>query len=158
LTLRDEYPHLAPAEMAEKAGVVARRTLLIDEFLSMVQERGELSIPFKSPETLPKVLFHGHCHQKAFADANKSVRLLEIAGYDVELANSACCGMAGMYGYEREHFEASRRACERALLPAVRAREDAELVVMGVSCRQQLEQFSGRRVRHLVEAVREAMA
>jgi len=84
--------------------------------------------------------------------------LLELAGYDVEFINAACCGMAGLHGFEKRHFEASRSACERSVLPAVRSRPDADLVIMGVSCRQQMEQFCDRPVRHLVEAVRDAIA
>lgn len=158
LTLRDEYLHLVPKGMEEKAKAVAARTFLIDEFLTMLHRSGELGLEFRpAPENKP-VLFHGHCHQKAFADVSKSVDLLEIAGYEVDMINAACCGMAGMYGFEKKHYEASRAACERSVLPAVNARPDADLVIMGVSCRQQIEHFSGRRVRHLVEAVRDAIA
>lgn len=158
LTLRDEYLHLVPKGLEEKARAVARQAYLIDEFLIMLHEKGELELKFRVAENARPVLFHGHCHQKAFASAAKSVELLGLAGYDVELLNAACCGMAGLYGFEKQHYEASRAACERAVLPAVRARTDADLVVMGVSCRQQIEHFSGRPVRHLIEAVREAIA
>jgi Fe-S oxidoreductase len=157
LTLRDEYLHLAP-DLQEQARVVAAHTLLIDEFLSMLHEKGELGIAFRQPvEPLP-VLFHGHCHQKAFADPLRGLELLRAAGYQAELVNAACCGMAGAYGYEREHYEPSRTAGERALFPALRADPDAEVVVMGVSCRQQIEHFLGRPVRHLVEAMHDAIA
>jgi Fe-S oxidoreductase len=158
LTLRDEYPHLVPAALQEQARVVAGRTLLIDEFLTMLHARGELELAFRPPDSLRPVLFHGHCHQKAFADVSKSVELLGLAGYDVDYVSAACCGMAGLHGFEKRHYEASRAACERSVLPAIRAREDADIVVMGVSCRQQIEQLSGRPVRHLVEAVRDAIA
>jgi len=158
LTLRDEYLHLVPQGLEAQARVVARQAFLIDEFLVMLHAKGELELTFRPPDTLRPVLFHGHCHQKAFADASKSVELLGIAGYDVEYINAACCGMAGLHGFEKRHFEASRAACERSVLPAVRSRPDADLVIMGVSCRQQIEQFSARPVRHLVEAVRDAIA
>jgi Fe-S oxidoreductase len=157
LTLRDEYLHLVPAGLEEKARVVASRALLIDELLMMLHERGELALEFKKREAPETILFHGHCHQKAFADASKTVALLELAGYDVDFVNAACCGMAGLYGFEKDHYEASRAACERAVLPALRARPDVPVVVMGVSCRQQIEHFSGRPVRHVVEAVRDAL-
>ena len=155
LTLRDEYLHVVP-ELREQAQAVAARTLLIDEFLSLLHERGELELEFKDAGGRKPVLFHGHCHQKAFASPLKGVRLLELAGYSAELINAACCGMAGAYGYEREHYEPSRIAGERALFPALRARPDADVVIMGVSCRQQIEHFLGRPVRHLVEALRDA--
>ncbi len=158
LTLRDEYLHLVPADQEEQAKVVARQAFLVDEFLLGLHARGELELKFKPAEALRPVLFHGHCHQKAFADANKSVELLELAGYDVDYVSAACCGMAGLHGFEKRHFDASRAAFERSVLPAVLSRPDADVVIMGVSCRQQIEQFSGRPVRHLVEAVRDALA
>ena len=156
LTLRDEYLHLAP-ELHEQARVVAARTVLIDEFLALLHQRGELELHFKEANGRKPVLFHGHCHQKAFASPLKGLRLLELAGYSAELINAACCGMAGAYGYEREHYEPSRTAGERALFPALRANPDADVVIMGVSCRQQIEHFLGRPVRHLVEALRDAV-
>ena len=157
LTLRDEYLHLAP-ELHEQARVVAARTLLIDEFLAMLHEQGELELKFKESNGRPPVLFHGHCHQKAFASPLKGLGLLQAAGYSAELVNAACCGMAGAYGYEREHYEPSRSAGERALFSALRANPDADVVIMGVSCRQQIEHFLSRPVRHLVEALSDALA
>jgi Fe-S oxidoreductase len=157
LTLRDEYLHLAP-ELHEQARVVAQRTLLIDEFLAMLHEEGKLELRFKEANGRPPVLFHGHCHQKAFASPLKGLGLLQAAGYSAELVNAACCGMAGAYGYEREHYEPSRSAGERALFPTLRANPDADVVIMGVSCRQQIEHFLGRPVRHFVEAMRDALA
>lgn len=156
LTLRHEYLHLAP-ELLDQAKVVGERAFLIDEFLGMLHDSGKLDLKWKPAEGRKPVLFHGHCHQKAHAHPERSIRALEIAGYDVEFANAACCGMAGAYGYEKEHYEPSRVAGERALFPTVRARPDAEIVVMGVSCRQQLEHFAGRPVKHLVEALRDAV-
>jgi hypothetical protein len=74
-----------------------------------------------------------------------------VAGYEAEMADAACCGMAGAYGYEKEHYEASRAAGERGLFPAIRAHANAQVAVMGTSCRQQVEHFTGRHVRHVVE-------
>ena len=104
------------------------------------------------------MLFHGHCHQKALAKPLASVRLLRLAGYDAELINAACCGMAGSFGYEKEHYEASRAASEQGVGPALRARPEAKVVVMGVSCRQQIEHFCGRTAHHLAQALREGVA
>jgi Fe-S oxidoreductase len=156
MSFRDEYPHLVPAEEAERARVVARQVLLIDEFLARLRDRRELELPFRGRDGLPRALFHAHCHQKAFASPAASLEVLALAGYEVELVNAACCGMAGAYGFEKEHYEPSRRAGERALFPAVRARPDAQLVVMGASCRQQLEHFTGRPAVHFAEALRDA--
>ena len=158
LTLREEYLDLVPSEMKEKARVVARQALLIDEFLAALSDKGELGLTFGNGAGKPEVLFHGHCHQKAAADATRSVDLLRLAGYQAEMVDAACCGMAGAYGYEKEHYQTSREAGERALFPAIRARAGAQVAVMGTSCRQQVEHFTGRRPRHVVELLQEALS
>jgi Fe-S oxidoreductase len=158
LTLREEYLDLVPKEMKEKARVVAGQALLIDEFLYGLNDRGELGLAFRNGGPGPEVVFHGHCHQKAAADATRSLDLLRLAGYQAEMVDAACCGMAGAYGYEKEHYQASREAGERAVFPAVRARPSAQVAVMGTSCRQQIEHFTGRRPRHVVELLEDALA
>ncbi len=159
LTLREEYPELVPAELKEKARVVAKQAVLIDEFLGMLNAKGELGLTFREAESTGReVLFHGHCHQKAAADPARSVELLRLAGYQAEMADAPCCGMAGAYGYEKEHYEASRAAGERNLFPLIRANAGAQVAVMGTSCRQQVEHFTGRRARHVVELLRDAVA
>ncbi len=159
LTLRGEYPELMrDPDLAEQAHVVARQSLLLDEFLALLSEQGELELDFDEESVGGReVLFHAHCHQKALADPGKSLELLRLAGYEAELADAACCGMAGAFGYEKEHYEQSRAAGERGLFPAVRAHADAEVVVMGVSCRQQIEHFTGRPTRHVAQALRDAV-
>ena len=160
LTLRHEYPDLAgDDETRRMAEVVASRCLLLDEFLERLADDGQLELNFREPPAQRQsVLFHGHCHQKALAKPLASVRLLRLAGYDAELINAACCGMAGSFGYEKEHYEASRAAVEQGVAPALRAQPEAKVVVMGVSCRQQIEHFCGRPVHHLAQALREAVA
>jgi Fe-S oxidoreductase len=159
LTLREEYQELVPVELREKAHVVARQAVLVDEFLGMLNAKGELELTFRKPEAeAPEVLFHAHCHQKASASPARSVELLRLAGYEAEMADAACCGMAGAYGYEKEHYEASRAAGERGLFPIVRASAGAQVAVMGTSCRQQVEHFTGHRPRHVVELVRDRLA
>lgn len=160
LTLRDEYPNLVEEpELQDQARVVAERSLLIDEFLAMLHDQGELELSFnQNGNGVRSVLFHGHCQQKALADPAKSVDLLRLAGYEADLVEAVCCGMAGTFGYEKEHYEASRAAGERDLFPAIRARPDAEVVVMGVSCHHQVEHFTGRRTRHLVQALTDAVS
>jgi Fe-S oxidoreductase len=157
LTLREEYLDLVEPAQKDKAKVVAGQALLIDEFLGALNGRGELELPFTGGDGKPEVLFHGHCHQKAAADATRSVELLRLAGYQADMVDAACCGMAGAYGYEKEHYETSRAAGERDLFPAIRARAGAQVAVMGTSCRQQVEHFTGRRPRHVVELLREAL-
>jgi Fe-S oxidoreductase len=159
LTVRDEYGDLLDdAELERQWRTVASRSLLIDEFLAGLAERGELELRFEQPaERNRPVLFHGHCHQKALADPAKSLALLRLAGYEPELVNTACCGMAGAFGYEKEHYALSRAAGERELFPAVRAHADAQVVVMGISCHQQIEHFTGRPTRHLAQALADAV-
>ena len=157
LSLREEYLDLVPADQKADARAVADRALLIDEFLGELHADGELELNFgETPRGT--VLFHGHCHQKHSADPLMSVMLLRLAGYDAELADAGCCGMAGAYGFEKEHYAASRAAGEKALFPAVRARADAQVAVMGTSCRQQIPHFTGRPARHMVELLRDALA
>jgi Fe-S oxidoreductase len=156
LTVREEYPRmLKGTELEEKARAVAEHCLLIDEFLTPARHAGELELQLRAPNGR-ELLFHGHCQQKAEADASLSLALLRLAGYKAEMVAAPCCGMAGAFGFEREHYEASRAAFERALGPALEARPEAELVVMGISCRKQIEHFAGRPARHLVEVLREA--
>jgi Fe-S oxidoreductase len=159
LTLRDEYHDLVPAALKDKARVVGAQSLLVDEFLDMLNVKGDLGLTFRRPgDETRDVVFHGHCHQKAFAAPEKTVELLRLAGYDADMADAPCCGMAGSYGFEKEHYELSRAAGERALFPIVRSRPQAQVAVMGTSCRQQVEHFTGRRPRHVVELLKDALA
>lgn len=158
LTIRDEYPELVgDPDLRERAREVAKRSLLIDEFLAMLHRQGELELEFEAPANGDRaVVFHAHCHQKAYGNPDASLELLRLAGYDAELVNTGCCGMAGAFGYEQEHYELSRAAGERELFPAVRAAPEADVVVMGISCRQQIEHFTGRQAKHLAQALRDA--
>ncbi len=155
LTFRDEYPELLNDEKSRR---VAAASYLIDEFLMMLQEAGELDIKFRDKPK--KVLFHGHCHQKALAGTGSSMGALRLPpGYEVELVNAGCCGMAGSFGFEREHYDISMQIGGQALFPAVNAKDlEWEVAVMGVSCRQQIEDGTGRKARHLVEVLRDALA
>jgi Fe-S oxidoreductase len=151
LTFRDEVPDLLPGEDTRQ---LAEHTFLIDEFLyNHVQKHGWAPIGDPSPP-LPRhpVLFHGHCHQKASVGTRPAASVLEAAGFEVEIVDSGCCGMAGSFGFEREHYDISLAMGERRLLPAVRrAAPDVEVVAMGVSCRQQIAHGTGRQAKHLVE-------
>ncbi len=154
LTFRDEYPELVRNEKAKK---VAANSFMIDEFLMNLQADGKLELDMDTLEK--KVLFQAHCHQKAEMGTATSMAALRLApGYQVELINSGCCGMAGSFGYEKEHYDLSMKIGEESLFPAIRAKsEDWEVAVMGVSCRQQVEHGTGRRARHLVEVLADAL-
>ena len=155
LIFRDEYPELL---QNEKSRQVAEHAYLIDEFLMMLQEKGELDLEFQ--DAPKKVLFHGHCHQKALAGTGSSLGALRLPpGYQVELVNAGCCGMAGAFGFAREHYDVSMAIGQEALFPAVNAKDaEWEIAVSGVSCRQQIEDGTGRSARHLVEILRDALA
>ena len=154
LTFRDEYPDLLGDD---KSKVVAEKTFLIDEFLSNLHEEGQLDLEFNSSSK--KVLFQGHCHQKAMVGVEASKKVLAFpSGYQVEVVDSGCCGMAGAFGYEKEHYQISMDIGELKLFPAVREKDQEwEVAVMGVSCRQQIEQGTGRSARHLAEVLRDAV-
>jgi len=157
LTVREEYPRMLPeGELRKKAERVAAQCRLIDEFLIELRDEDELELVFPTDgeNGRPRVLFHGHCQQKAEADAGKSLELLQLAGLDAELVRAPCCGMAGAFGFEKEHYEESKQAFNRALGPAIAAEPDAQLVVMGISCRKQIEHFGQRKPRHLTEMLR----
>lgn len=153
LTFRDEVPDLVPGDDAR---LLARHTLLIDEFLA--REHRRESLPLAGLGRGRQVLLHGHCHQKALAGTGPVREVLGEAGFAVEEVDSGCCGMAGAFGFEREHYEISMAVGERRLLPAVRRLgAEAAIVAMGVSCRQQIEHGAGRRAVHLVELLSSAM-
>ena len=154
LTFRDEYPELLNDA---KSRQVAEHAYLIDEFLMMLQENGELDLVFQ--DVPKKVLFHGHCHQKALVGTSSSLGALRLPpGNQVEQTNAGCCGMAGAFGFARDHYDVSMKIGEHALFPAVNAKDtEWEVAVTGVSCRQQIEDGTGRRARHLVEILRDAL-
>jgi FAD/FMN-containing dehydrogenase/Fe-S oxidoreductase len=155
LTLRDEFAALLPGDASER---LARRSMLIGEFLCAERHAGRLDLPLRA---LPyvKALVHGHCHEKAFgAMAAVTGMLRLIPGLEVEAIESSCCGMAGAFGYEASHFEISMRMAELSLLPAVRAAPaDAALVADGTSCRHQIRDGAGREALHAVRLLDQAL-
>jgi Fe-S oxidoreductase len=153
LTLRDEYVDLL---RTEEARTVARQSALLEQFLLRERERG-LTLPFKAGER--EALLHGHCHQKAIVGTAPTVGVLTWAGYKVTEVDSGCCGMAGSFGFEREHYDVSVALGNRRLAPAVKAAPAAtEVVAPGISCRQQIQHLAGRRARHPAEVLWEALA
>ncbi len=153
LTLRDEYPEFIADHRAQ---TVAENSFLIDEFLAQAHSAGKLDLQFS--ELGKQVMFHGHCHQKAITGAGDAMFMLNLPpGYQAELINAGCCGMAGSFGFEKEHYDISMQIGGLSLFPAIEAKPDWEVAVMGVSCRQQVEHGAGRRARHLVEVLRDAV-
>jgi len=154
LTLRDEYPDLIPGE---EATVVARQSLLLEEYLMRQREAGKLKLTLR--QGAGKVLFQGHCHHKALADTEATVATLRWAGYDVEEVDAGCCGMAGAFGYEKGHYDLSVAIGNQRLAPAVRGAGAAvEIAADGISCRQQIRHLTGREARHPVELLWRSLA
>ena len=146
LTLRDEIPAMLPGAESEQ---VAERALLLEELLLRDEERVRPRLSLREPDT-DSAFIHGHCHQKAFGAFDATPRVLDwIPGLQTNVIKSGCCGMAGSFGYEAEHYELSMKMAELDLLPAVRAApKDALLVADGTSCRSQIAHGSGREAVH----------
>jgi FAD/FMN-containing dehydrogenase/Fe-S oxidoreductase len=153
LTLRDEFPALLPGEGASR---LAERAVLLEEYLAA--EPGELKGRL-GPLPVPRVLVHGHCHQKAFDTMDSVVGALRlIPELRVDTIDSSCCGMAGSFGYEAEHYVLSMKMAELDLLPAVREADvDTWLVADGTSCRAQIRDGAGRESRHVARVLEAAL-
>ena len=155
LTLRDEYLAMG---LGADAIALSKQALLFEEFIAAQADAGHLRLDLK-PLPGNAALLHGHCHQKAF-DAMPAVRrvLGMIPGLQVQTIESSCCGMAGSFGYEAEHFDASLAMAEAALLPAVRkAAADTVIVADGTSCRHQIHDGSGREAWHVAKVLQQAL-
>lgn len=158
LTFRDEYIDLADDADLEKAQVLSRSVFTIDEFLSREIEKGQIDAALFSTEAR-QIKLHGHCQQKSLSTVQSSVTLLTLPkNYKVEVIPSGCCGMAGSFGYEKEHYDISMKVGELVLLPAVRAAaEDVIIAAPGTSCRHQIKDGTGRKAKHPVEILYEAL-
>jgi Fe-S oxidoreductase len=131
--------------------VVAQHALLFEEFIARELDAGRWAPPLRTVDQ--RAVVHGHCHQKAFGAMPAVMRALDaIPGLESQAIESSCCGMAGTFGYEREHYDISMRMAERDLLPAVRAAGLQTLIVAdGMSCKHQIAHGSGRRSLHVAE-------
>lgn len=154
LALRDDYNSLGLGPDVARLG---RQVFLFEDFLVREKARG-LTLPLGPLVGSPAVL-HGHCHQKAFGAMGAVHEVLGwIPGFQFEAVSSTCCGMAGSFGLEAEHFDASRRMAEASLLPAVRAAgADAPILADGFSCRHQIRDGSGRSALHVAQILRQAL-
>lgn len=152
LTLRDEYPDLADQQDTEAARSLAGNTFLIDEFIAREIDKGNITNgQFTQDEQLIKL--HGHCHQKALSSLTHTKKMLSLpSNYTVQLIPSGCCGMAGSFGYEKEHYELSMNIGELVLFPAVREQPDEVLIAApGTSCRHQIMDGTLKHALHPVE-------
>lgn len=155
LMFREEYLDLLGANDPD-ARALAEQTMMIDEFLaSLLDTEQGTGIAWR--EDRPRdVIFHGHCHQKTVIGTGPSLKILTAAGLNARDSGAGCCGMAGSFGFETEHYEISRKVGEERLFPTVNAAPDATVIaVAGVSCRQQIEHFTERRTKHIAEVLAE---
>jgi FAD/FMN-containing dehydrogenase/Fe-S oxidoreductase len=157
LTLRDEYAALLPGD--PRARAVAAVTRLPEELLLDSIADGRIVLPQESAASGPRILFHGHCHHKALAGTAATMALLRsIPAAEVTEVDAGCCGMAGSFGFEAEHYELSMSIGELRLFPAIRGEaKDTIIAATGVSCRQQIAHGTGRRALHPVEIFRHAL-
>ncbi len=156
LTFRDELLALLPGD--PRARALARSVFTFEEYVARLADEGRLD-GVRWTETPRRVLLHGHCHQKALVGTQAAARVLSLPGYTVEVLDTSCCGMAGAFGYEKEHVDISLKMAERRLAPAVRAADDGTLIAApGTSCRAQIQDTTGRRALHPAEILLEALA
>jgi Fe-S oxidoreductase len=156
LGLRDEFLSMLPGGEAK---TLSEHAFLFEEFLAREAAAGRLELALK-PLPQKRALLHGHCHQKAFAvmsDVEQALRL--VPELTVEVVESSCCGMAGSFGYDADHYDVSMKMAELSLLPAVRkADTDTLIVADGTSCRHQIHDGTGRDAIHVAQVLVRALA
>jgi Fe-S oxidoreductase len=158
LTFRDEYPDLVRGEEKEAALKIGQNTWMVEEFLAKELDAGNIDASlFKEQKHLIKL--HGHCQQKSLSSLTPTKKILTALGKnEVHLIPSGCCGMAGSFGYEKEHFELSMKIGELVLFPTVR-KQPKEVIIAapGTSCRHQIKDGTGRKSMHPVEILWEGL-
>ncbi len=157
LSFRDEYPSLVPLEMRSDASQLAKCALLYDEFIMREFDAGHIDTSSFTDAAL-SIKLHGHCHQKSLASVELSAQMLSIpVNYKVETLKTGCCGMAGSFGYEKEHYKYSIEIGEQQLFPLVRAAaSNVQIAAPGISCRQQIKDGTGRTALHPIEILKKA--
>ena len=156
LGFRDEYIRLADDKVsAEK---IAKNSFTFEEFLSQELEKGNIDRSLFTSDT-KTLKIHGHCHQKALSGTHASFQVLNIpSNYSVSILNTGCCGMAGSFGYEKEHYKVSMQVGEDTLFPKIRnCSSDTEIAAAGTSCRHQIFDGTKRLAKHPITLLREAL-
>ncbi len=158
LTFNDEYIDLAEDDQYETAKELSKSVFMVEEFLATEIDNGRISASLFTTEKR-NVLLHGHCQQKALSSVITSAKVLALPkNYTVTTIPSGCCGMAGSFGYEKEHYEISMRIGELVLFPALRnASTNAIIAAPGTSCRHQIKDGVGRKSFHPVEVLFDAL-
>jgi Fe-S oxidoreductase len=154
LTIRDDYPDLLPGEDVRR---VAESVLLFDEYLTQMLEENPHSLPLQREET--HFLVHGHCHQKALVGEEPLFKVLDaIPGAESESTHAGCCGMAGAFGYDADHYDVSLAIANDRMIPSIEDHPDAVIVANGTSCRHQIIELTGRTPVHLAVALADALS
>ncbi len=156
LTFRDEYPDLVDASLREAAVKLGKNAVMFDEFVMKLDTPLLSKLFTQKPEVIK---LHGHCHQKALASVESTKKMLSIpVNYSVEEIKSGCCGMAGSFGYESEHYEVSMKVGELVLFPEVRkSGQEVIIAAPGTSCRHQIKDGTGRKALHPIEVLFDAL-
>ncbi len=159
LTFRDEYPDLLRGDEKENAKKIGLHALMIEEFLSKEIDSGNVR-PSQFQKSRKLIKVHGHCQQKALSTMTHTKKILtQLGGNEVHMIPSGCCGMAGSFGYEKEHFDISMKIGELVLFPAIRKQgEEVLIAAAGTSCRHQIKDGTGRRALHPVEILWQTIA
>jgi FAD/FMN-containing dehydrogenase/Fe-S oxidoreductase len=154
LTFRDEYPDLLRGEEKEKAKKIATNTFMIEEFLARELDAGAIDLTLFR-HAAKTIKLHGHCQQKALSSLTPVKKILSRLGSNqVHIIRSGCCGMAGSFGYEKEHYDLSMKVGELVLFPIVRQQPaDVVIAASGTSCRHQVKDGTGRKAQHPVEII-----
>ena len=158
LSFRDEYPDLVDEELQGYARKLSVNCLLYDEFIVREMRKGNIKQK-QFTQSYLYIKLHGHCHQKSLASIEPSKEMLSLPkNYQVDIIPSGCCGMAGAFGYEKEHYDLSMQIGEQVLFPAIRqAKEDICISAPGTSCRQQIKDGTGKRAYHPIEVLYNAL-
>jgi len=156
LTFRDEYIRLA--DDVNSAKIIAKNTFTIEEFLKNEFEKGNIRTNQFTTEK-KSIKIHGHCHQKALSSTHATFSILNIPeNYSPTIMNTGCCGMAGSFGYEKEHYKISMQVGEDTLFPKIRnISKETEIIASGTSCRHQILDGTNRHAKHPITVLREAL-
>ena len=158
LAFRDEYPELVGEGLVEAANKLAANALLFEEFIASEIDQGNIQASDFTTDQ-KQILLHGHCQQKAIASTGPSKKMLSLpVNYTVKEIPSGCCGMAGSFGYEKEHYDLSMKIGNLVLFPAVKGADEATIIsAPGTSCRHHIKDGTGRTALHPVEVLYEAL-
>jgi Fe-S oxidoreductase len=158
LTFRDEYIDLADDDKFEKAKTLSKNVFMLEEFIAAEIDKGNIKADQFTADS-KTIKLHGHCQQKALASVAPTVKVLSLPkNYSVQAIPSGCCGMAGSFGYEKEHYDLSMKVGELVLFPAVRnSQDDIIIAAPGTSCRHQVKDGTGKKALHPAEILYAAL-